>query len=153
MSEKSPFASSWKQRQYSKMDATLEQACADLAPEWIDLTARVRGLALDLKSKAADTSLSRDTEVLAREAETLCNHVDRLHGDIKALISRFDTSPDNVPNAGREDPDDLAKESIQIQREVHEMRPDVLDIVKALFMWRDAPEERVHSKDKEEPAG
>jgi len=36
-----------------------------------------------------------------------------------------------------------AKAAIEIERDAHTLKPDFKDVVKALFMWKDAPEERV----------
>jgi hypothetical protein len=46
----------------------------------------------------------------------------------------------------RPEPGEIEKESIEIQRESHELRSDFKDIIKALFMWRDDPEERVRER-------
>ena len=42
--------------------------------------------------------------------------------------------------------DEIERETIQIQRESHELRNDFKDILKALFMWKDDPEERIKEK-------
>jgi hypothetical protein len=35
---------------------------------------------------------------------------------------------------------------IQIQRETHNAPTELMDIVKALFMWRDTPAERIRER-------
>jgi uncharacterized coiled-coil DUF342 family protein len=129
------------------MDKTLQQACNDLAPEWIQLCGRVRDQASKMKNNAAGTHLAQDAAALADEAGLLCNHVDRLHADVKMLIERLD---DEVAKSAAEAPGEaleIDKASIQIQREAHEIRADVLDVIKALFMWRDDPADRLRPKE------
>lgn len=36
-----------------------------------------------------------------------------------------------------------AKAAIEIEKDAHTLKPEFKDVVKALFMWKDAPEERV----------
>jgi len=129
------------------MDKTLQQACDDVAPEWINLCGRVRELASKLKNTAAGTALEHDAGALAAEAGLLCNHVDRLHADVKMLIRRLDHEVARSGDPANMDPGEIDKASIQIQRETHEIRADVLDVIKALFMWRDDPAERLRPKE------
>ena len=100
-----------------------------------------------MKNNAAGTHLAQDAAALADEAGLLCNHVDRLHADVKMLIERLD---DEVAKSAAEAPGEaleIDKASIQIQREAHEIRADVLDVIKALFMWRDDPADRLRPKE------
>ena len=36
--------------------------------------------------------------------------------------------------------------AIELQREEHEFKADLKDILKAVFMWKDSPRERVRNK-------
>ncbi len=130
-----------------RMDTTLQQACAEVAPEWIELSGRVRELASKMKNNATGTHLAQDAGALAADAGLLCDHVDRLHADVKMLIERLDDEAARSRNTVNTDASEIDKASIQIQRETHEIRPDVLDVIKALFMWRDDPEERLRTKE------
>lgn len=127
----------------------VEEVDKDLAHSWIDLSTKVRDLAADLKLKSAGTPLSSDANHLSQETSRLCDHVERLHSDVIDLleniesrvpIQELDADPSNIPN------DDVEKETIQIQRESHELRSDFKDVLKALFMWRDDPVERIREK-------
>lgn len=130
------------------MAENLKQSVAevdkDLAHSWINLSANVRNLASDLKLKAAGTFLAGDADHLSNETSRLCEHVERLHTDVIDLL-------ENVEARGSIQESDVAcedveQEKIQIQRESHELRSDFKDVIKALFMWRDDPVERVREK-------
>jgi|TARA_B110000037_G_scaffold222057_1_gene295342 hypothetical protein len=126
---------------------SVEEVDKDLAHSWINLSANVRNLASDLKLKAAGTFLAGDADHLSNETSRLCEHVERLHTDMIDLLENVE----NVETHGSiQEADvtceDVEKEKIQIQRENHELRSDFKDIIKALFMWRDDPVERVRKK-------
>jgi len=120
----------------------------DLSPSWIELSDRVRTLAASLKLKAAGTSLAVETEHLAQETSQLCSHVERLHADVIELISRLETQtpipePDALPAPLKYE--EVEHEYSRIQRENHELRADFKDILKALFLWRDEPSDRLRN--------
>lgn len=125
----------------------------DLDRSWIDLSTRVRELASGLKLKAAGSHFAADADHLAQDASLLCDHVERLHADVIDLLANLEAHlplPEtDAPADAR--PADLTQEeirraAIQIQREHHELRNDFKDVIKALFMWRDDPVERVREK-------
>ena len=125
----------------------------DLDHSWIDLSTRVRELAAGLKLKAAGTILAPDADHLSQEVSQLCGHVERLHADVIDLLANLESQlPLSVSERsangrlGDLDCSDVEKESIQIQREHHELRNDFKDVIKALFLWRDNPVERVREK-------
>lgn len=125
----------------------------DLDHSWIDLSTRVRELAAGLKLKAAGTNIAADADHLSREASQLCDHVERLHADVIDLLSTLEShlpltgfDPAAMAMATKAACSDVEKESIQIQREHHELRNDFKDVLKALFLWRDDPVERVREK-------
>ena len=106
-----------------------------------------------MKLKAAGTNLAPDADHLSQETSLLCDHVERLHADVLGLLSNLetqlplpesDTHPEGKPTGVNHD--DIGKEAIKIQREHHELRNDFKDVIKALFMWRDDPVERVREK-------
>lgn len=45
------------------------------------------------------------------------------------------------------DEKDMETAAIEVAREEHEMKADVKDIIKALFMWKDDPADRISSSD------
>lgn len=118
----------------------------DLAPSWIELSDRVRDLAAALKLKAAGTTLAADADHLSRETDRLCGHVERLHADVIDLVNKLESQvpfpePDAQPVPLK--PEEVEHEYGRIQRENHELRADFKDVVKALFLWRDDPNDRV----------
>lgn len=126
------------------MTADLQEAGSDLSrdlsPEWLDLSSRVRRLALEAQSKSADSSL-------AAEALRLCDHVERLHADVEQLLVTLRTDhsefPEPTPVAAHSPPppEKINEANLQIQREMHQ-KSDLEHIIKALFMWKDDPEKR-----------
>lgn len=128
---------------------SVEAVDLDLATSWITLSAEVRTLADNLKTKAAGTALSAEAERLSHQASRLCDHVERIHEDVTSLLENIETRiPDRgLADSGSElDCGEVEQEKIQIQRENHELKSDFKDILKALFMWVDDPEERVREK-------
>jgi len=128
---------------------SFEAVDQDLASSWIALSAEVRTLAGDLKTKAAGTALSAEADKLSHQASRLCDHVERIHEDVIDLLENIETRIPDRGQAGFDtnvDCGEVEKEKIQIQRESHELKSDFKDILKALFMWVDDPEERVREK-------
>jgi hypothetical protein len=132
---------------------SFEEINRDLAPSWIELSSRVSELAASLKLKSAGTELAADADHLSQETDRLCRHVERLHAEVIDLVENLesripfreaDASPKRNP--ADVEHDEVQKESIQIQREKHELRNDFKDVLKALFMWVDDPVERVREK-------
>lgn len=124
---------------------SIDEIDKDLSPSWIELSDRVRNLSAALKLKAAGTALAADADHLAQEAARLCGHVERLHTDVIDLVGKLETQipipePDVRPSLKSGESE---LEWMRIQRENHEMRADFMDVLKALFMWRDDPKDRV----------
>ena len=116
----------------------------DLAPTWIELSDRVRDLSAALKLKAAGSALAADADHLAQETARLCGHVERIHADVNDLVGKLEMQiplpePD-VPSPLKSEATEL--EWVRIQRENHELRTDFMDVLKALFLWRDDPRDR-----------
>ncbi len=117
----------------------------DLAPSWIELSDRVRDLSAALKLKAAGTALAADADHLAQEAARLCGHVESIHADLNDLVAKLEMQ---IPVPGPDVPASLKSEVtelewMRIQRENHELRTDFMDVLKALFLWRDDPKDRI----------
>ncbi|MBK1826630.1 hypothetical protein [Haloferula rosea] len=88
-------------------------------------------------------TLTRTTLAGARDENPLVEPTRQLlavHQEIRTLLGA-DYSPD-----GSEMPDDrdFDKAAVQISREEHTLKPEVKDVLKALFMWRDDPAERAN---------
>lgn len=127
------------------MTADLKEAssevCRDLSPEWLDLSSRVRRLAA--ASSLTDSSL-------AREALRLCDHVERLHADVEHLLGTLKAEKEPLIGsleARAFEPEIIDKANIEIQREMHQ-KSDLQQIIKALFMWKDDPVQRVREREK-----
>jgi hypothetical protein len=124
---------------------SIDEIDKDLSPSWIELSDRVRVLSAALKLKAAGTALAADADHLAQEAARLCGHVERIHADVNDLVGKLETQiPIPEPDV-RSSPKSEANELewMRIQRENHVLRADFMDVLKALFMWRDDPRDRV----------
>ncbi len=128
----------------------LAEVDKDLSNSWIELSEKVRILAADLKLKTAGSEFSAEADHLSQQTSRLCDHVAKIHTDVIDLIENIETRlPLLESDAAKTvipDPVALDQEKIQIQRESHELRNDVIDVLKALFMWVDDPKERLKSK-------
>ncbi len=128
----------------------LAEVDKDLSNSWIDLSEKVRDLATDLKLKTAGTIFATEADHLSSQTSRLCDHVAKLHADVIDLIENIETHlplpESDAPKTAISDPEALDQEKIQIQRENHELRNDVKDVLKALFMWVDDPKERLRQK-------
>lgn len=64
-----------------------------------------------------------------------------IHTEIRdMLLDNFDLT--ESPSAPDEEPE-VAMAAVQIEREAHTLKADFMDVVKALFMWKDDQVERV----------
>ena len=121
----------------------------DMSPEWLELGISARTMAEAMKVRAAGTELEADAQALAVKVSQLCEHVESIHGGVVTLLDRLDgekISTDATP--------EIQSENVQIEREMHEFKGDTKenfrDVLKALFMWRDDPVERVQKRNVDE---
>lgn len=132
------------------LQESIEEIDKDLSKSWIELSAKVHEQAAGLSQRAADTTLSAEAAILSQQISKLCDHVEHIHADVADFLKKIDASLPLPENDGATPPpvDDgeVKDEMIQIQRETHEIKADFRDVVKALFMWRDDPAERVRDK-------
>jgi hypothetical protein len=122
----------------------------DLSPSWIEHSESVRELAASLKLKAAGTNLAADVEHLAQVTAQLCGHVERLHADVIDLVGKLETQiplPETDTQPALLKPGEVDHEYNRIQRENHELRADFKDVLKALFLWRDDPNDRLRERE------
>jgi len=122
----------------------------ELSPEWLQTSKLVRDLSTNLEADATGTPLAASAQELSANVRKLCDHVERLHHDVEQLLGQFDNP--EVPEEFRYEGDsteipeeEVQKENIQIQREMHQ-QSDLQHIIKALFMWKDDPTDRVREK-------
>ena len=120
-----------------------------MSPEWLELGISARTMAEAMKVRAAGTELEADAQALAVKVSQLCEHVESIHGGVVTLLDRLDgekISTDATP--------EIQSENVQIEREMHEFKGDTKenfrDVLKALFMWRDDPVERVQKRNVDE---
>ncbi|WP_338689347.1 hypothetical protein [Haloferula helveola] len=64
-----------------------------------------------------------------------------IHTEIRdMLLDAFDEPADEPPT---EEAPEVVSAAIEIEREAHTLKADFKDVLKALFMWKDDPVERV----------
>lgn len=122
---------------------TSSEISRELSPEWLELSSRVRRLAIETQSLGSSGS------ALATEALRLCDHVERLHSDIEQLLTTLHSNEDALHHGVKPETLPLTpaaaidQANIQIQDEMHQ-KSDLSHVIKALFMWKDDPVQRVH---------
>lgn len=92
----------------------------------------VRKLALELREKARSTALEPEALVLANEVSALCDFVKRLHHEIGQ-------APEESPRPAPVRSEAEEADAIAIQRGNHQVSQTPLDVIKALFTWREPP--------------
>ena len=80
---------------------------------------------------------SNGDSTLRAAAEELIN----AHRDVRDLLQSVEN--DGHANSSNIGEHEVAKAEIEIRREEHELKPDAKDVIKAIFMWKDDPQERV----------
>ncbi len=110
------------------------------------LSLRVREQMASLLRQLEGNALEDEAKRLAANVELLCEDTDRLHSGVDTLISSIDL-PDGLPSTLEE------RKAVEIQREIHEFNPSVKETIKALFMWRDAPKERIWQEEEDSRRG
>mgnify|MGYP007073322110 FL=1 len=95
---------------------------------------RLKTAESDLKSALASSDPGHPLVTPARELLAI-------HTEIRDLLLDHleASSKEKLP----EDQPDVAMAAVQIGRENHTLKPEFKDVVKALFMWKDDPVERV----------
>jgi len=126
------------------------QASRDLSPEWLELIARIRGLARRALEDPKD-----DATTLATESLRLCLHVERLHAAVEDLLGGLSqeelqtTQPPAPAKAApaSDKPSEDERVAMDIQREIHQDKVNVRDVIKALFLWQDSPADRLDDRE------
>jgi hypothetical protein len=100
------------------------------------LNERFRKAEADVRSALADTDGGHPLAEPARELLTI-------HTEIRDLL--LDTFEEPGAIANPEERPEVVQAAIQIEREAHTLKPDFMDVLKALFMWKDDPVERAQN--------
>lgn len=112
---------------------------------WRKLANEVGQQAAALRDLASGSPFAPQAVELAENASHLASQIERLADAASGLLNQL-----GPPNAGQPTDSTIAseieQEMIQIQRETHDGNVELLDVVKALFMWRDDPAERVRGR-------
>jgi hypothetical protein len=135
----SPFIKTME-TSYKKEEDALSNA---VSTQSIQLSRRVRRLADDLRDMTAATPFAADSLILANEVGSLCNYVEQLHGNVETLLAKIHADAGFVAASDSREITAEDKKAMEIQREIHELHPTVKDTIKALFMWRDSPDQRL----------
>lgn len=94
---------------------------------------RLQDAERDLQSALASSTADHP---LAEPARELLG----IHTEIRdMLLERFETP---APEQRTEEEPEVAMAAVQIEREAHTLKPEFMDVVKALFMWKDDPVQR-----------
>lgn len=101
------------------------------------LKSRLRDAELETNAALANTP---DDHPLVDPTRKLLD----IHREIRATL--LESFPESTSDSGIENDPSVVAEAVQIEREHHEAKGEFLDVVKALFMWRDDPVERVRQK-------
>jgi hypothetical protein len=91
----------------------------------------------------AAESYARTALRSAKEENPLYEPVRKLlavHQEIRDLLEDGSSASETENEM---DQRELAHAAVQIKREEHTLKADAMDVLKALFMWRDSPEEKV----------
>lgn len=112
--------------------------------DWRQLAIDIESRASALHDAATGTALADQAAALARDTRLLAAQIERLAIEAPAFLAHSQaTAPTSTdPRLEAE----IQREMIQIQRETHDGRVELMDIVKALFLWRDDPVERVRGR-------
>jgi len=123
---------------------------------WQQLAIDVETRARTLRDLAEGTPLAAPAADLARDAGHLASQIERLAAAAPAFLTHLgrpeSPEPPKSPESSEPPATDpkleaeIHREMLQIQRETHDGNVELMDIVKALFMWRDDPAERVRER-------
>ena len=98
---------------------------------------------LQQRLKAAE-SRTRDALQQCDAQNPLASSVEELlavHQKVRELLLQSANSPE--PSASEGDSCEVVSAAIEIEREEHTLKADVKDILKAFFMWKEHPADRV----------
>lgn len=114
---------------------------------WQQFAINVETQARALRDLAEGSPLAAQAADLARDAGRLASQIERLAAAAPAFLTHLgQPEPPEPPATDPKLEAEIHREMLQIQRETHDGNVELMDIVKALFMWRDDPAERVRGR-------
>ena len=116
----------------------------DLPLGWIDLSNRVRRRINGLQNSPSGLSVQNELNFLADDVDEICARFEALYAGAQRLVEQHHATA-VVRQGASPDSADMKEQraAIEIQQEEHEKSGGPLDVIKALLMWRDTPDERV----------
>jgi len=97
-----------------------------------------------LREAEADTTAALEAAGDDHPVAAPARRLMAVHREIRELLLDSCEVPAPVPGSPEADPR-VALEAVRIEREAHQLKPEFKDVLKALFMWKDDPVERVKS--------
>lgn len=125
---------------FKEEEASLSDA---ISPRSLDVSCLVRRLAMSLREKTAATPFATDSLTLSNEVDNLCDCVEQPHRNVRTLLTKIEGTASSGTTMPGDELTAKDKKAVEIQHEIHELHPTATDTIKALFMWRDSPEERL----------
>lgn len=110
--------------------------------QFSDLRTRLQEAEAELREALSGADASGPVSIAAEKLLTAHREVRQFLGET------FEPSP-----LSPEGDADVQDAEIEIEREQHTLKPDAKDVLKALFMWRDDPVDRVKGTHKNSPFG
>lgn len=120
-----------------------------LSPSWPEATGEIRSLLAKLSPVVRNSPSAQDYERLQALTLRLCSHLEQIH---QQAAKYLDEPEKSLPSGGsysvhkEQNPEEFVREAIQIERESHEHQGSFKEIIKALFLWQDHPDERIEKK-------
>jgi hypothetical protein len=124
---------------------------ADLEERWGGVAERIRELELRVEAGLdSGGAASADVRELVRYSRLMRRHMAEVEGHAEALLDQIESDPEyerlegstSGGGGGGEGGED-ERAMLEIQREMHRPSSSFLEVLKAVFLWRDTPEERV----------
>ena len=122
---------------------------ADLEERWGEVAERIRELERRVEAGLdGGGAASADVRELVRYSRLMRRHMAEVEGHADALLDQIAADPEferlerSAPGGGEAEGEGQ-RAMLEIQREMHRPSSSFLEVLKAVFLWRDTPEERV----------
>jgi hypothetical protein len=141
-----------------KQKTPYQELREDLDERWSEVAVRIRELegrieaGLDL-----DGAADADVRELVRYSRLMRRHMAEVQAHADTLLEQIAADPnlDYLEGAAPPRSSEASTAMLEIQGEMHRPSDSFLEVLKAVFMWRDSPEERIERGDpgRKGPAG